>query len=500
MRTLPNLGLAAALALLAACGDRGPAPLEPGPLGSRGGAPPGAGLGGATPAAAPGSARLQSVGPHADGPQTITFEGVGNNVALGSQYAASAGVTFTAGQGLVQGGSLNFSNYPPRSGTTVAYNLTASDVSFTFGTTARRVGGYVTSLYGIRLTCWRADGSAAGGAAAPYPNLANWSASVAAPNYYLEVAAPGIKRCTFTGSPNYFTIDDLTFTPSAEIEIVSVTTQLPGSSFTSRAGENTVQLRARVGDPAMEPRVEWKVEDDPGDNVTSGPVTAAPGLLSSFTVPIPPQRQLRWPANHPGSMTRKALAYRIRAFYVVDGDTTWSEPKTIRQTEKDVLRQEYIDYAKQRVPAREDLGVFATASFSAAELNWGDYSLFLATPTMRTGIQAFRLEVKSVVVAAGQSFSGLTLTSAFRNPVHHHKHAGASSTESQHLYGNAVDVRIGTFQGFSQKEIFYEMVAIAKKPSVNACYEPEAVVRAANSSGTLTHFHLDFRASCPAGW
>jgi hypothetical protein len=140
---------------------------------------------------------------------TLTFEGVGNNAAVGAFYQAQ-GVTFTEGSGLVQGGDLNFSNYPPRSGTTVAYNLNGNNVSFQLARNASEVSAYVTSLYGISLTCYNAQGGQVGSASAPAPNLANYSGSVAGPNALIRVRGSGITRCTFSGTPNYFTVDDIT--------------------------------------------------------------------------------------------------------------------------------------------------------------------------------------------------------------------------------------------------------------------------------------------------
>jgi hypothetical protein len=433
------------------------------------------------------------------GTVVIDFDGYPDNAQIGATYG-SLGITFTSGQFLHQGGDLNSAMYPPRSGAGVAYNLTGPSVSFEFSRAASYVAGYVTSLYGITLVCRRADGSVVGSASAPYPNLANYSASVAAPNYLVEVRGSGITRCSFDSTPNYFTVDDLTFTPDSPLEIVEVTTQLPDSSFTTADGENRIQLRAEVGDPSLAGRVKWQVVDDPSDGVSSPQVSAADGLSTSFTVGQPANPRNRWPADHPGALGDKALSYVARAYYVTDaGDTIWSAPVTIRQHEKDVLRQEYLDFRKATVPDREGLGQHSTTHFSAAELNFGDYTVFPAMPRLRTGIEAFRTLVGDYLTGAGYTFNGLTVTSSFRNPVHHHVHENLRTVESQHLYGNALDVRIWNL-GPSREVVFEEMKSIAKDPSVDACYEPEHVVRAASRTRELSHFHIDFRATCPAGW
>ena len=202
--------------VLSACSDGRRDPLSPSPEGNIGAAQslppavnsnPGRGPG---KAVAPSTLPSFSITPMAlSSTVTLSLEGVGNNVAIGSFYQAQ-GITFTEGSGLVQGGDLNFSNYPPRSGTTVAYNLTGNNVSFQLSRTGTEVSGYVTSLYGISLTCFNAQGGQVGTASAPAPNLANYSGSVAGPNTLIRVRGSGITRCTFSGTPNYFTVDDIT--------------------------------------------------------------------------------------------------------------------------------------------------------------------------------------------------------------------------------------------------------------------------------------------------
>lgn len=202
--------------VLSACSDGRRDPLTPSPDGTRAAVnnlPPGVNMNpgrGPKQAVAPSTLPSFSITPMAlSSTVTLSLEGVGNNAAIGSFYQAQ-GVTFTEGSGLVQGGDLNFSNYPPRSGTTVAYNLTGNNVSFHLSRSGSEVSGYVTSLYGISLTCYNAQGGTVGTASAPAPNLANYSESVAGPNTLIRVRGSGITRCTFSGTPNYFTVDDIT--------------------------------------------------------------------------------------------------------------------------------------------------------------------------------------------------------------------------------------------------------------------------------------------------
>lgn len=286
-----------------------------------------------------------------------------------------------------------------------------------------------------------------------------------------------------------------------EVRIVEVSLPLPDSSFTTLAGENKIRLRAEVSDPAWASRVQWKVVDDPADRVTSPPVSAPAGLSTTATIGRVSNPVGRWPGEHPGPMDRKALRYQVRAFHVTsNGDTTWSAPVTLRQHETDVIRQEYVDYGKKVVPRRGDFGIYRTTNFSERELNPGDYPVFLSTPAQRERVEVIRRMAKEYLEEAGYSFKGLTLNSGFRNPVHHHKHEKAKSLESEHLYGNAVDVRIWNL-GPTRKEMFDQFRWIAKHEDVDACYEPEKVVRDAGN-GELTHAHFDWREErpCPKTW
>src|SRR5690606_40350907 len=70
-----------------------------------------------------------------------------------------------------------------------------------------------------------------------------------------------------------------------------------------------------------------------------------------------------------------------------------------------------------------------SSDLSTSELNWGDYNVFLSTPELRSSIEAFRTLVSTSLNDAGYPFSGMVVTSAFRNPVHHHVHTRARSEE-----------------------------------------------------------------------
>lgn len=247
--------------------------------------------------------------------------------------------------------------------------------------------------------------------------------------------------------------------------------------------------------------MQWEVIDAPEDRVGSGnPSAPAAGAETVLRVPSPPHPTARWPRDHPGALEKKALAFRIRAFVVNGSDTVWSEPRTIRQHETDVVRQEYIDYQKKTVPDRGAWGTPESPNFSRRELNTGDYSVYLAEPELLQGMERVREAARLYLSDVGYAFRGLTVTSAFRNPVHHLEHAGGTSVESTHQYGLAADIRIWDL-GPPREEVFKEFYLIAKHSAVSACYEPEDVVRRANRARELTHAHFDWRSSpCPPRW
>ena len=291
------------------------------------------------------------------------------------------------------------------------------------------------------------------------------------------------------------------------VEIASIAMPLPDESFTTRLEERSIRLTAKVSDPSREADVQWKVVDDPADQSNSGKLATPPQGVATTLIVTPPQPSSadgpsRWTqlTAHPGALDAKQLAYIVRAYVVTAGDTTWSKPRGIKQHEKDVLRQEYVDYQVVPVPHRDSLQTdFHTEHFTTADLNSGDYAYFPAKQGMRDGIEAFRTEMETRLANPRIPFTGLYVNGGYRDPLHHHTHTPARSRNSQHLHGNAIDFNIDLYHRPAEW-VFEEMKDAAHARTVAGCYEPENVVRAMNTDHSLNHFHIDFRGACPVGW
>ena len=106
----------------------------------------------------------------------------------------------------------------------------------------------------------------------------------------------------------------------------------------------------------------------------------------------------------------------------------------------------------------------------------------------------------------------ITVMSGYRNPVHHYRHALATSPESQHLYGNATDWVItdpnARPSGLSKEEWFTRLWEMTRHPSVDGCWEPAAeIIRTSHKDPalrSLNHAHSDWRVmtitSCVPAW
>lgn len=267
------------------------------------------------------------------------------------------------------------------------------------------------------------------------------------------------------------------------------------SSFTTRDGEHTITLGVTLYGALTGP-VQWSVVDEPGDALQSGTVPApAPGFQTQFDVPGPliaaqtPDTS-RWIAyTHPGDLNQKALAFTVTATaHRPDGSAVESTPIVLHQHQKDVLRQEYVDFGITAIlPARTQLksaADFASRHFTFAELTDVDYSVAFLTNELISHLDDLRDSVGSALPA----------TSGYRNPVHHRFHfprpVGARiATRSNHQSGNAADIGVGLSQAR------FDLVK-RRAIEVGLCVEPVL-------QSTLSHIHVDWRngrRACPGGW
>lgn len=104
--------------------------------------------------------------------------------------------------------------YPSHSGITVVTatiprsgNGGDGAVVVTFDSSVTSFGAYATSAMPLTLSCFDAQGATVGAKDLQTPNL-NDGKSPYAPNHKIEVEGEGIVRCTFTGSNNYYVLDD----------------------------------------------------------------------------------------------------------------------------------------------------------------------------------------------------------------------------------------------------------------------------------------------------
>jgi hypothetical protein len=307
----------------------------------------------------------------------------------------------------------------------------------------------------------------------------------------LAVASLG---CNGSTEPPGDDVDSVSFVS------VDVETDGPDRSFTTPF-EALVRLRAELSPPDAPVEVEWVVVDEPTDRVpTPAPQTPLVGAETFFLVPRPAAS--RWDTvPHPGELDQKSLSLRINARVVVEGDTVMSDPQAVTQDEIDTVKQEYVDLGRQRFPGRNVFGTPSSEHFKSSDLNpTGDYRVYWSEGRMLGGLEALLAVIEERFQTAGLPFERLTLTSVFRNPVHHAIHAGLTTRESQHQYGLAADLRIWD-QAVTREEFFAELRDAAKSDAVGACFEPEELIRGGSSDGqTLTHAHVDWRDTCPIGW
>ncbi|HEX5436130.1 MAG TPA: hypothetical protein VFW98_03150 [Gemmatimonadaceae bacterium] len=292
----------------------------------------------------------------------------------------------------------------------------------------------------------------------------------------------------------------LTYQPtpdSTSVVITSVQTANQGS-FTTLSSERTITMTATTVPASLADSVRWTVTDFAADEVPAVPPDSA-SLAQGATISwqVPKQNASRWGAfKHPGTLPQKSLAYVIGASVTdATGTTVHSTPDTVKQDEIDTMREEYIELGRATVPTRTKFGTATSTHFSATELNHADYSVYIAEPVLLTGLEALRAEMGVVL---GQE-TALTVTSGYRNPVHHSIHEHARSHESRHQYGVAADIRI-TDHAVPAEMFFRLLHKEAKNPTVGACFEPEKSIRGGSLTHSLDHAHVDWRGRCPKNW
>jgi hypothetical protein len=144
----------------------------------------------------------------------ISFDDLSDGDVISTQYAD---VTFTNAIALSAGMSLDESEFPPRSGTTVAGSVGGS-MRIDFSRPMDGVRGYFTHDVRLTMSGFRADGASLGSTTTlSSSNLAISGDPGSTPNEFMLVPLGRlVSYIVITGDPSggTFTLDDLTFAPS----------------------------------------------------------------------------------------------------------------------------------------------------------------------------------------------------------------------------------------------------------------------------------------------
>ena len=265
--------------------------------------------------------------------------------------------------------------------------------------------------------------------------------------------------------------------------------------FTTRAGENRLQLRAQLPAVATRGTVTWHLR---GINPAEGWVLEAqPGASTIVELRSPPRS--RWSGvKHPGELSRKALALEVTATDTADGRTYTSAPLVLEQDEISAIRQEYVDLGVgQGIPKRSDF-VNATGSHSSLAhqvANNGDYHVFMAN-------RGFVAALDSLADAWGQP-STWQVNGFYRNPVHNAYHVARGKSSgtvpaSWHQYGCAADLQVfPSTDGTSPHKdslalsFWHAMASLAQDQG----FSVEPLVANGHSFSGLGHVHVERRCS-----
>lgn len=238
--------------------------------------------------------------------------------------------------------------------------------------------------------------------------------------------------------------------PPLAITIVQAEGPNPNKSFTFDPAERKITLKAQVTPATASAIVTWEVIDAPDDNVSAIPPTEAlTGLESSFL--LPKHDKARWPTDHPGTMDRKTLRYKVTAIATSGGRTARSGPVIVSQDLVDTIREEYYEFGLtvigRHIPGR---GEFASVSPGDPGMNPGDYPLAVLEPK-------FMNKLADLESAWPGRFQ---VNAIYRNPNHNlNKHIRSKSPPSRvtwHMWGCAADLQTFPADGSEQQKDFFK--------------------------------------------
>jgi hypothetical protein len=145
----------------------------------------------------------------------INFEGYADSTPLTNQYSAF-GLNFANATVITAGFTLNESEFPPRSGSNVAFD-DGGPITVSFSTPMKEVEGYFTYTVPLTLTFFNSSDATIGTANSAFAsNLALSGDPGSAPNELIGLIwNAGIAKVIISGDPlgSSFTVDDLTVNP-----------------------------------------------------------------------------------------------------------------------------------------------------------------------------------------------------------------------------------------------------------------------------------------------
>ena len=148
---------------------------------------------------------------------TINFDALSDGTGVGAAYLASDGVTFTNAVVLSAGISLNEIEFPPHSGTNVAFDSVGS-VALAFSTPEADFGGYFT--YSSPLTLTALDGTDNVLAIVHSLFSSNVVSSGHSSNEFISFGSlSGISKVVIAGDPSgaSFVVDDISFNRATSV-------------------------------------------------------------------------------------------------------------------------------------------------------------------------------------------------------------------------------------------------------------------------------------------
>jgi hypothetical protein len=160
---------------------------------------------------------LAGAAPLTAGTITLDFEGFSDSTSLTTQYP---GLTFTNTTIITAGISLNEFEFPPRSGSNVAFD-DGGPIFISFDNPILSFGGYFTYAEPLTLAAFDSTSTQVATAVSLFSNNEALSGDLgSSPNEFLQVSfASGISSVTITGNPGggSFVTDDATCTTASEV-------------------------------------------------------------------------------------------------------------------------------------------------------------------------------------------------------------------------------------------------------------------------------------------